>query len=199
MSVGGLPAVCHNLTCDFVYTNPVGEVSSFTFNDVTNKVTITGVSLPTTADQIRTVNFALASCIPDQTTMTATYLECTLDKQPTCGSYAPQLVSVLGVLPNAVTAVPVVIGCTVSSAQPLTDLNLLGGDNITFVGTNLPHTLKTSTVALVFSDAQSTTCIAQVSSSTELVCLTSGFNVVASAGASLTLSMTINGQPVSVS
>lgn len=32
VSVGNLPAVCHNLTCDFTYTLPEGEVTSFTFD-----------------------------------------------------------------------------------------------------------------------------------------------------------------------
>jgi hypothetical protein len=158
VSVDGRPAVCHNLTCDFSYTDPVGEVSSFTFDSATNKVVITGTSLPTSATEIRKVMFALSECIPDSATMTATNLECTLSKEPTCGSFAPSLISVLGVIPNAASVVPLTIGCTVTSVSPASNLNLLGGDNITFVGTNFPHNLETSIVTLVFSDAQSTTC-----------------------------------------
>lgn len=31
VKVGEFPAVCHNLTCDFDYTIPVGEVTAFTY------------------------------------------------------------------------------------------------------------------------------------------------------------------------
>ena len=191
VSVDNLPAVCHNLTCDFTYIEPVGEVSSFTFTEATKKVVLTGLSIPINAVDIKSVTFAKANCIVDSATLTATNLECILDKEPTCGTWVPKLVSNMGHILNAAAIVPVTVACTVTSATPISDLNLLGGDNITISGTNFPHDL-TSTIVLKFSDTQQSVCVPQVSSSTELVCLTSAFDVTLSAGASLTMTVSIN-------
>jgi len=40
VEVQGLPAVCHNLTCDFSYIENVGEVTSFQFTEETKKLVI---------------------------------------------------------------------------------------------------------------------------------------------------------------
>ena len=46
VNVEGLPAVCHNRTCDFTYTENVGELLSFTYTAETQFVTMTGTDLP---------------------------------------------------------------------------------------------------------------------------------------------------------
>ena len=46
VNVGEFPAVCHNLTCDFNYTIPVGEVTAFTYAANTRQLQLTGVDLP---------------------------------------------------------------------------------------------------------------------------------------------------------
>jgi hypothetical protein len=58
--VKDLPAVCHNLTCDFTYLEPVGEITSFTFDETTSKLVITGTELPSDIETIRYVQFALS-------------------------------------------------------------------------------------------------------------------------------------------
>mmetsp|Transcript_41643 Transcript_41643/g.63602 ORF Transcript_41643/g.63602 Transcript_41643/m.63602 type:complete len:261 (+) Transcript_41643:1983-2765(+) len=78
----------------------------------------------------------------------------------------------------------------------MTNLNLIGADNITFTGTNLPRTLSTSTVSIKFSDDLTTECVPQISTSTELVCLTNAFDKTASSGASLSVTIVINEQSV---
>ena len=103
VSVDNLPAVCHNLTCDFTYILPVGEVTAFTFDEATSKLVLTGVELPSVIADISKVQFALSECIIDETTLTDTNLECTLAKEPTCGDHLPILTSTLGVVPNADT------------------------------------------------------------------------------------------------
>lgn len=40
VSVGEQPAVCHNMTCDFTYTKPVGEITSSTYDQATRKLII---------------------------------------------------------------------------------------------------------------------------------------------------------------
>jgi hypothetical protein len=32
VQIGDLPAVCHNLTCDYTYVEAVGEITAFTFD-----------------------------------------------------------------------------------------------------------------------------------------------------------------------
>ena len=44
--VDNLPAVCHNLTCDFKYVPPVGEVTAFSFDQSTSKLVLTGTDMP---------------------------------------------------------------------------------------------------------------------------------------------------------
>ena len=78
VSVGNLPAVCHNLTCDFSYIVPDGEVSAFTFDETTKKLVITGTNLPSAISDIDKVEFALSDCTIDEATLSATNLECTL-------------------------------------------------------------------------------------------------------------------------
>jgi hypothetical protein len=101
VSVGNLPAVCHNLTCDFTFILPVGEVTAFTFDEATKKLVLTGTDIPSVIANISKVEFALLECIVDESTLTATKLECILEKEPTCGDHLPILTSLLGKIPNA--------------------------------------------------------------------------------------------------
>jgi hypothetical protein len=192
VSVGNQPAVCHNLTCDFTYILPVGEVTAFTFDDATLKLVLTGTDMPSLIANISKVEFALAECNVDEATLTATNVECTLDKEPTCGDHLPILTSLLGVIPNAAALVAQTISCTVNAVAPSTGLNLLGGDNITISGTFLPHDVGTSTISLKFSDTQETVCVPQSSTTSSLVCLTSSFDQGVSAGATLSMTIVIN-------
>lgn len=101
VTVGNLPAVCHNMTCGFTYVAPVGEVTSFTFDQSTSKLVLTGTELPSMITDIDKVEFALSRCSVDESTLSATNLECTLVQEPTCGNHLPILTSVLGVVPNS--------------------------------------------------------------------------------------------------
>jgi len=103
----------------------------------------------------------------------------------------------MGKIPTNPSVVGVDVLCTVTSVTPATNLNLLGGDNITISGTNFPHALADSTFTLAFDDAAATSCEIQSSTTTEFVCLTSAFNPVASSGASHGMSITINDLVVS--
>lgn len=46
VTVDEQPVACHNMTCDYTYVEPVGEVTAATYNDVTKKLVIIGVDLP---------------------------------------------------------------------------------------------------------------------------------------------------------
>jgi hypothetical protein len=43
---GQFPAVCHNMTCDFSYIVPVGEITDFTFTAATKTLQLTGTKFP---------------------------------------------------------------------------------------------------------------------------------------------------------
>jgi hypothetical protein len=128
------PVVCHNLTCDFRYIMPEGEITSFTFTESTRKLEIHGTNLPSVMENITSVQFALSYCTVDPSSLTSTDIVCTLNQDPTCGDWQPLLTSYLGVIPNANDVSNRTVTCSVSSAEPSTGLNLLGGDNITISG-----------------------------------------------------------------
>jgi len=69
VEVDGLPAVCHNLTCDFTYTESVGEVTAFTFDTTSKLLTVTGTNLPTSIDKIRQINYAMSPCTIQTSTL----------------------------------------------------------------------------------------------------------------------------------
>jgi len=164
VTVNDVPAVCHNLTCNFTYTEPVGEITGYTYDHDTKKLVITGTDLPNVTANISSVDFAHTHCTIDETTLTNETIECTLDEDPTCGDHLPILTSTLGIIPVDDTLNYETIYCTLTSLFPDSTLNLLGGDNLTFTGTMLPKFLSTSSVAIKFSDTAETTCTPQISS-----------------------------------
>ena len=58
VTVDGKPAVCHSMTCDYQYTDPVGSISSFTFDASTRLLTVTGVGIPTSSGSGRRLQAA---------------------------------------------------------------------------------------------------------------------------------------------
>jgi hypothetical protein len=52
VSVNDQPAVCHSLACDYTYSVPTGSVDSFTFDDASNVLSITGTDLPAAVTDI---------------------------------------------------------------------------------------------------------------------------------------------------
>jgi hypothetical protein len=77
-----------------------------------------------------------------------------------------------------------------------TKLNLLGGDNVTFVGTNLPRDLSQSTVTITFNDNQGTLCVPNLMATTELICTTNAFTS-SDTSTTMTPVIVINSQTVS--
>lgn len=98
VKVGELPAVCHNLTCNFKYTTPVGEVTAFTYTARSRQLQLTGVDLPATVSTIRHVEFAHSLCTIDESTVSNSSLTCTLDHEPVCGDWLPMLVANKGLV-----------------------------------------------------------------------------------------------------
>ena len=86
VQVGELPAVCHNLTCDFKYIVPVGEVIEYSFDNTTNTLVVNGTDLPVNKEDVRYVEFAHSKCkIQDIKTVNATLDTHTVSQVP-CSS-----------------------------------------------------------------------------------------------------------------
>jgi hypothetical protein len=125
VTVDNSPAVCHNLTCDFTYIDPVGEITAFSFDSATNKLIITGTELPVVGE-IYHIQFAKSFCTIDESVHTATNIECTLDQEPVCGDHLPILTHNLGLVPLVDSIVPDTIVCTLTSITPNIELSLWG-------------------------------------------------------------------------
>lgn len=81
---GEFPAVCHNMTCDFSYITPVGEITDFTWTTATKTLELTGTQFPNQADII-SIEFANSLCTISAAT--ATSITCKLDNTQTCGKW----------------------------------------------------------------------------------------------------------------
>jgi hypothetical protein len=102
VEVGDLPAVCHNMTCDFTYIPNVGEITAFTFTEGSKLLTVTGTNLPTEISGIQSMSYALAPCQIDPSfVMTGTSIQCTLQIAPTVGDFHPVVTTPLGNIPYA--------------------------------------------------------------------------------------------------
>jgi len=93
------------------------------------------------------------------------------------------------------------IDCSIASADPKTELNLIGKDNITITGTGFPWDLKSivynNTVEIEFTNVMKTKCIPKWSTSTKLICITEKFDTTADVGGTnIGVNVKINGQTV---
>lgn len=90
------------------------------------------------------VEFGHSTCTLNS--VSSTSISCTLVYEPVCGDHLPKLVSIYGLVNNTAALTAETITCSISSITPTTDLNLMGGDNLTFTGLQFPWNLETSTV-----------------------------------------------------
>ena len=114
VDIGGMPAVCHNLTCDYQYTEANGTINSHTFDLATKRVKITGVDLPSNIKHIDSVNFAESPCTIDKATVSGTNIDCVLDRSPVCGDHKPILTTKWGIIPNEASVTATSIECSIT-------------------------------------------------------------------------------------
>jgi hypothetical protein len=103
------------MTCDFAYVDPVGSISSFSYNTATKKLTIVGTDLPTSVADIASIEFAKTNCVVDSSTVSATGVSCTLETTPTCGQFTPIFSHVLGLIPVASGVASTSVTCPLTS------------------------------------------------------------------------------------
>lgn len=110
VTVGGLPAICVNLTCDYEYVDANVTVTGGSYDTSTKILNVTGTNLPTLGSEIQMLKFAQAPCALISNTATNTSFECKLEREPVCGKYAPELVTHMGAS-NASTFPLIQIDC----------------------------------------------------------------------------------------
>lgn len=103
--VRNMPAVCHSRKCDFTHIPAVGEITSFTFDASSKLVTVTGTNLPDNLSKIQSMRFAASACTAsseaEDGALDGTTVSCTLARNPTCGTWKPDLTTFFGNVPFA--------------------------------------------------------------------------------------------------
>lgn len=102
--VGEFPAVCKNLSCDFNYVDPIGEITSYKYSEQTYELQLTGVDLPAEIQKIDYIEFAQTRCSISK--VSATGISCKLDQTPVCGEFFPILVTRDGMISNSKELTP---------------------------------------------------------------------------------------------
>ena len=183
VSVNGIDGVCPEFNCDFLYIEPAGLITSQVLTDGLD-LTITGTSLPT--EDIRVI-LANAEC--ESITASETDITCTLSHYPAAGSWDVRVLDYRGLIPLADDADCIDVDLVVDSVTPNTDLNQLGGDLLTFVGTGFDAVTDDTTI--VFGDE--TTCIVVSATDTELTCIVDGFDpAVLNTASPYSMAITVN-------
>jgi hypothetical protein len=191
MMVGDLPAVCDKVTCDYMYTTTTLEVSGFQYDISTNKMMISG-TFP--EDGVISAEYGLQDCVI--TSQSTIAIECEIKDGPTAGKWNPIVITKDGKIP--VVANLESTDATITSVSPKTELNVLGGDKLTIMGTNFPTNLEESTIVFEFADGQKTKCIATMTSFETITCVTQKF-AMSALGKSYEASITINGEKFDIS
>jgi hypothetical protein len=127
VSVNGTPAACSNLNCGYVYMDPVGELTEFSFDVDTKLLTMTGTNLPKDSGELRDIKFAKSPCLEegmtfesvvvDEETTTDT-ITCTLAREETCGMHVPTITAVEGIVPGAPDLAAIQVDCTINEVWP---------------------------------------------------------------------------------
>jgi len=117
------------MNCGYKYVANVGEIESQTVSGTA--VTITGKSMPTPTE----VSVGGVKCNMPLTEATATSIKCTLASAPPAGQWNVNIMDANGSVPVKSGVAKVTISPTITSVTPNSNLNQLGGDEVTITGT----------------------------------------------------------------
>jgi len=165
VKVNGLEGVCPDFNCDYMYTQPASEVTAQALASGTD-LTITGTGLPT-----ENVKVALGNTQCGTVTATATEITCTLSALPAAGDWDVQVSDLKGLVPIQTDLAKINVPLVITSVSPASNLNQLGGDELTIAGSGF-HTVADTKIT--FSD--STGCDVKSVSPTEVKCIVAGFD-----------------------
>ena len=145
------------------------------------------MGLPTEDIQVK---FANAEC-EGEITASETEITCSLNFLPAAGPWCVEVIDYRGLIPIDEDVEPIYIDLVIDGISPNSDLNQLGGDELTFTGTGFDsRDISASTV--VFSDA--TVCNVTGATPTTLTCIIDGFDAdTLDTDSAYTTTITING------
>ena len=82
INVNGIDAVCPEFNCDYLYLDPIGEITAQSLSEEGDVLTITGTNLPTENLAVSIANSACTSIEASETEITST-----LDVAAAAGSW----------------------------------------------------------------------------------------------------------------
>lgn len=126
-----MPAMCLDLSCDYSYTQSTSDLNTQSLS-TTDLLTLGGSLLSNSStDQI---SIGGVGCTVSSTTDTE--ILCQLNGPRVSGNWKAQILTTKGLIPNSIAdANKILIPVEVSTISPSTNVNYLGGDIMTIIGT----------------------------------------------------------------
>jgi len=166
VKVNKIDGLCPSFNCDYVYGTAPSEITAQALVNG-KEITITGTALPTENLRVVLGNTACGTITASETSIT-----CTLVVLPAAGSWNVELYEPKGLVPVKADTAKIAVALVVTSISPSTNLNQLGGDELTIIGTGFDKNM--AKVAIAFSDT--TKCDIKSSTDTTIKCIVSGFD-----------------------
>jgi len=156
---------------------------------------LSGANFETNLEEIVSISYGSTNCVLDEDSLTASSVDCDLEDDLVAGEIKPVFKTSMG--DTYVSASAVTIEPTLSSVSPMTDINPLGGNTLTFTGTGFPHTINDFDTLDVLLDndsgeSDSVACTIVTTSNTEVTCVTQMFDKM-NVGVVYVPTLTING------
>ena len=169
VTVDDLPALCTGLACDYVHTEPTGQVTAMALGDLNPlDITITGTDLPL---DLVSVTLAKTDCVVSSND--GSQIVCALATPWVAGSWVPEVRDAAGLIPVSDAVAAHTVPLVVTGVAPDLDLNQAGGDILAITGEGFPSTLEGHDLKFRFSDG--TDCIPFETTATEVKCVTRPF------------------------
>lgn len=166
VTVNKIDGLCPNFNCDYVYGTAPSEITAQALANGKD-ITITGTKLPT-----KDIKVVLGNTECGTITASETEITCSLVVLPAAGTWNVELYEPKGLVPVKAETAKISVALVVTSISPATNLNQLGGDELTIVGTGFDKNMDK--VAIKFSDT--TKCDLTSSTATTIKCIVSGFD-----------------------
>ena len=117
VTVNNIAGVCPEFNCDYLYVNPVGEITEQSLS-ADNVVTVRGTNLPT-----ENVTVRLANSVCNEVTASEDEITCTLNVGAAAGEWDVLITDVNGLTPKESSVPKIQVGLNNIDVNPKTGLN----------------------------------------------------------------------------
>lgn len=183
LTIDGMAALCNDLSCDFMYTTTDAVMTGFSIDD-SDLLTISGANLPNES----TDRIFLGPVGCTLTSHSDTEIKCQLDDTRVSGDWKPRIRTEYGLIPSSISS-SLVVPVVANSVSPATDVNFLGGDEMTISGDSFGY--NTAVVSITYNDG--TVCEVTSVSMTSITCINKAFSS-GSSGSTQSVTITVNGE-----